>query len=76
MQRAYNLFRGMYFISILFGFIYKKLLKLAKNLHICNYIVFSARPFPFGVGSLRRYVRTNVQTTTFLRKKLILCKHK
>ena len=26
----------------------------------------SARPFPFGVGSLRTYVRTNVQTPTFL----------
>ena len=45
MQRAYNLFRGMYFISILFGFIYKKLLKLAKNLHICNFLYIFAPKF-------------------------------
>ena len=34
--------------------------------------VLSARPFPYGVGSLRIYVRTFVQTAIFLANKITL----
>ncbi len=37
-------------------------------------VVSSARPFPYGVGSLRNYVRTIVQTTNLSCKNIKLCK--
>ena len=46
-----------------------------KCRNICVYqkkVVTSSRPFPFGVGSLRIYVRTFVQTTRFLANKITL----
>ena len=43
-----------------------------KRVRACVYVVTSARPFPYGVGSLRIYGRTFVQTTIFLANKFTL----
>lgn len=40
--------------------------KIVKKICVIGFfLLLSARPFPFGVGSLRNYVRTIVQTTIF-----------
>lgn len=38
--------------------------KNTNYLHISEKVVLSARPFPYGVGSLRNYVRILVRTTS------------